>query len=112
MQVDSIAASMLAAKLIFPRGNSRAITLYVGAESMFAAKYDLEYTLRNPEQIKTSTAQLSSLADNPLFGKKAETIPWTEKHKALLLIALGAVVLVLGGFIFKSFKSIQRTQGQ
>jgi hypothetical protein len=110
LKVNSVAASMIPAKLIFPRGTSPAITLYVGAESAFTPKYDLEYTLKNPDQIKTSPAQLSSLADNPLFGKNAETIPWTEKHKTLLLIALGAVVLVLGGFILKSFKSIQSTQ--
>lgn len=113
LTVDTVTASMLPAKLIFPCASNQPITLYVGAESVFAPKYDLEYTLRNPEQIKTSPAQLSLLADNPSFGKVQEkSVPWTEQHKTLLLITLGVVVLVLGGFILKSFKSIQRTQGQ
>jgi len=109
--VNSASANMIAHKIVFENKDNAAPVLYVGSESAGAPRYDLERRLSNPLQVKAAMAKLSGIAGNPLFGQ-AEQKPaaWTEKHKVLLLIVMVIVALVLGGFIFKSFKSIQSEQ--
>ena len=106
--VKSASAKMIAHKIVFANVDNAAPTLYVGSESAKAPQYDLERRLSNPLQVKAMAATLSAIADNPLFGQVEEKpVAWTEKHKVLLLIIMVMMVLVLGGFILKSFKSIQ-----
>ncbi len=111
--VKSASAKMIAHKIVFANVDNAAPTLYVGSESAKAPQYDLERRLSNPLQVKARAATLSAIADNPLFGQFEEKpIAWTEKHKVLLLIIMIAMALVLGGFILKSFKSIQSEQAE
>jgi len=111
--VNSASAKMIAHKIVFANVDNAAPTLYVGSESAKAPQYDLERRLSNPLQVKAMAATLSAIDDNPLFGQVEEkTVAWTEKHKVLLLIIMIAMALVLGGFILKSFKSIQSEQAE
>jgi hypothetical protein len=111
--VNSASANMIAHKIVFENKDNAAPVLYVGSESARAPQYDLEHRLSNPLQVKAAMAKLSGITSNPLFGQAEEKpIAWTEKHKVLLLIVMVVVALVLGGFILKSFKSIQSEQAQ
>jgi hypothetical protein len=111
--VNSASANMIAHKLMFENKDNAAPVLYVGSESAMAPRYDLERRLSNPLKVKAVMAKLSGITGNPLFGQaEGKPIAWTEKHKVLLLIVMVAAALVLGGFIFKSFKSIQSEQAQ
>jgi hypothetical protein len=111
--VRSAEAKMIAHKLVFAAGSKAAATLYFGSESARPPRYDLKQRLEQPLQVTARVARLGNITDNPLFGKAEEKlIAWTEKHKILLLVILVAMVLVLGGFIVKSFKSIQGEQAQ
>jgi hypothetical protein len=76
-------------------------------------RYDLARRLNKPLQVTTRTANVGALVDNPLFVQvEAKPLAWTEKHKVLLWIIMGAVVVVLACFILKSFKSIQTKEAQ
>jgi hypothetical protein len=109
--VKSASAKMIAHKIVFTNMDNVAPTLYVGSESARTPRYDLGHRLSNPLQVKAKAAKLSGIIDNPLFGQvEAKPLAWTEKHKVLLLIIMVMMVLVLGGFILKSFKSIQSEQ--
>jgi hypothetical protein len=111
--VNSASANMIAHKIIFEKKDNAAPILYVGSESVRAPQYDLARRLSNPLQVEASVAKLSGITSNPLFGQAEEKpAAWTERHKVLLLIVMVIVALVLGGFIFKSFKSIQSEQAQ
>ncbi|OHB63595.1 MAG: hypothetical protein A2168_05335 [Planctomycetes bacterium RBG_13_50_24] len=111
--VNSASANMIAHKIIFEKKDNAAPILYVGSESAMAPQYDLKRKLNNPFQVKAAMAKLSGIASNPLFEQAGQKpAAWTEKHKILLLIVMIIVALVLGGFIFKSFKSIQSEQIQ
>ncbi len=111
--VNSASANMIAHKIVFENKDNAAPVLYVGSESARAPRYDLERRLNNPLQVKAAMAKLSGITSNLLFGQAEEKpAAWTEKHKVLLLIVMVIVVLVLGGFIFKSFKSIHSEQAQ
>jgi hypothetical protein len=113
LTVNSASARMIADSIVFTAQDNVAPILYVGAPSASKPQYDLARRLTHPLQVKARTAKLSNIIDNPLFGQVEEKpVPWTEKHKILLWIIMGAVVVVLGGFILKSFKSIQTKEAQ
>ncbi len=109
--VESASAKMIAHKIVFANMDNVAPALYFGSETARTPRYDLGQRLSNPLQVKARTAKLSGTTDNPLFGQAEEKpVAWTEKHKVLLLVIMVVVALVLGGFILKSFKSIQSEQ--
>jgi hypothetical protein len=109
--IKSASAQMIAHKIVFTNMDNVSPTLYVGSESARTPRYDLGQRLSNPLQVKAMAATLSAIADNPLFGQVEEKpVAWTEKHRVLLLIIMVVMALVLGGFILKSFKSIQSEQ--
>ncbi|MFA5251728.1 MAG: DUF3999 family protein [Phycisphaerae bacterium] len=111
--IKSVSAKMIAHQIIFEAKGNTASTLYVGCESAKPPQYDLERRLSNPSQVKDGVAILSNITNNPAFGQVEEKpVAWTEKHRILLSIILGVVVLVLVGFILKSFKTIQNEQVQ
>ncbi|MHC4543330.1 MAG: DUF3999 family protein [Planctomycetota bacterium] len=113
LAVKSTTAKMIADNIVFAAQDNIAPTLYVGSQSAGKPRYDLARRLSHPLQVKARMANLSNIIDNPLFGQVEEKpVPWTEKHKILLWIIMGALVVVLGGFILKSFKSIQTKEAQ
>jgi hypothetical protein len=109
--IRSASAKMIPYKVIFPTPADKSAKLYVGCESSGRPQYDLARRLTNPSQVKATPAALAAIIDNPLFGKAALKLPWTEQHKMLLLSALVAVVIVLGVFMLKSLKTIKRQEG-
>ena len=113
LTVKSASAKMIAHNIVFAAQDDAAPTLYVGSESAPKPRYDLQQTLSKPLQVEARVAKLSNIIDNPLFGQvEAKPVAWTERHKVLLWIIMGVVVVVLGGFILKSFKSIQTKEVQ
>ena len=113
LTVTSASAKMIADNIVFAAKDDVPSALYVGAKSATKPQYDLARRLRRPLQVQARMAKLGDITDNPLFGKtRPMPIAWTEKHKVLLWIIMGVVVAVLGGFILKSFKSIQSKQVQ
>ena len=109
----SASANMTPHGIVFESKANLAPLLYVGSELATAPRYDLQQRLSDPLQVSARAASLAGIAANPLF-KQAEEKPlaWTEAHKGLLLTILAGVVLVLGGFILRSFKSIQGQQAR
>jgi hypothetical protein len=113
IMIKSALAKMIPHKVVFPAPAAGTVKLYVGCESAASPIYDLARRLTNPLQVSAKTAAISTLGDNPLFGKPGKgKIPWTEQHKILLPAILAVVVLVLASFIFKSLKSIKSNSGQ
>jgi len=113
ISLKSALAKMMAHEIVFESKDSAPLLLYVGSESAGTPQYDLKQRLSDPLQISARTARLEGITGNPLF-KQAEERPvsWTEKHKALLLVVMVGAVLVLGGFILRSFRSIQSQQAR
>ncbi len=109
--ISSVSAKMIAHRIVFESDGSSEPILYVGAEDSKKPQYDLARRLSKPLEVNAGTAILGNISDNPLFGQaEAKPLAWTEKHKVLLLIVMGTMAVILGGFIFKSFKSIQSEQ--
>jgi hypothetical protein len=108
LKLETASAKMIPHQIMFDADSSFNGWLYVGCKSAASPRYDITYKMTKPSEIDAASAKLSPIADNPLFGKFEQKLqPWTERHKVLLLTIMAAVALVLGGFILKSFKSIQ-----
>jgi hypothetical protein len=113
LAINSMSAKLIADEIVFTAQDDIAPTLYVGSQTAGKPRYDLAQRLKNPLQVKARFANLGTVNNNPLFGQvEGKTTPWTEKHKVLLWIIMGALVVVLAGFILKSFKSIQTKEAQ
>ena len=113
LAINSTSAKMIADNIVFTAQDDIAPTLYVGSQSAGKPRYDLAQRLNKPLQVEARVANLGEIINNPLFGQvEAKPLAWTEKHKVLLWIIMGAVVVVLAGFILKSFKSIQTKEAQ
>ena len=111
LKLQSASAEMVAHKIVFSTENDvKSPLFYVGSESALKPQYDIIHKLDKPLEVEAAAATLGSITENPLFGKSEQkAVPWTERHKSILLIIMIAVVLVLGLFILKSFKSIKPT---
>ncbi|MGA2916558.1 MAG: DUF3999 family protein [Sedimentisphaerales bacterium] len=109
LKIRSASAQMIGHKIVFSvEDNAKPVLLYVGSESANRPQYDIGHKIYKPLDVEAAPAILGNIAENPLFGKtEPKLIPWTEKHKSILLVIMAVVVLVLGLFIIKSFKSIK-----
>jgi hypothetical protein len=111
--VSSASAKMIPHQIVFPVEQKTEATFYVGASSLAPPVYDLRHRLGRPLQVEARKAAIANIADNPLFVQApAKRLPWSERHKVLLLIILAAAALVMGGFILQSFKSIKTEQAR
>lgn len=111
--IESASAKMIPHRVIFESNTYSEPTVYIGAKDSKRPKYDLARRLSKPLELKAGTAMLGNISDNPLFGQaEAKPLAWTEKHKVLLLVVMGTMALILGGFIFKSFISLRNEQVQ
>ncbi|HUT29065.1 MAG TPA: DUF3999 family protein [Sedimentisphaerales bacterium] len=111
--IDSASARMIPHQIVFPIKQESDATFYVGASSLAPPVYDLRHRLRRPLRVEARESSMANIADNPLFVQApAKQLPWSERHKVVLLIILVAVVLVLGGFILHSLRSIKSQQAQ
>jgi hypothetical protein len=113
LTLNSASAEMIPHRIVFEWRDNLKHTLYVGSTSAKKPQYDISRMLTRPLQVGARPAVLTGITDNPIFGQAEEKpLAWTEKHKVLLWIIMGVLVVVLGGFILKSFKSIQTKEAQ
>ncbi len=106
LTVESAEGEMIAHELLFGRQEGGCL-LYLGNPSASAPRYDLEHTLSQPGKIPAAAATLAGIQPNPSFEiKPVKAVPWTEQYKILLWVILILMVVVLGGFIVKSMRSI------
>ena len=100
--VKSVQLQMLERTLCFDAGIGTRYTLYYGDSALSAPRYDyasLFAPQANPAQATTGPEQ-----HNPALQSRPDARPFTEKHPALLWIALIAVIALLGLIALKSQK--------
>jgi hypothetical protein len=111
LTVQSAMCEMIPHRVIFDFSGGGDLALYCGNPSAAKPQYDINYKVGDATAVKTTDVKLGALAENSFFSKTAQKpVAWTEKHKMLLTIILGAVVLILGVFMFKSFRDIKPTE--
>ncbi len=103
VQMASVGLEMIERKLCFDASAGNGYTLYYGDEALAAPQYD--YATLFVVQQNAVAAQLGAETVNPSYQPRPDERPFTEKHPALLWIALILVIALLGAVAFRSFKA-------
>jgi hypothetical protein len=99
----SVRLEMLERNLCFNATAGASYTLHYGDSALAAPVYDYA-TLFVPERSPVA-AQLGAEASNAAYEPRPDVRPFTEKHPALLWIALIVVIALLGAVALRSFKA-------
>jgi hypothetical protein len=97
---------MLERKLCFEAEGVSSYILYYGDPALTAPSYDYAklFTLQANATRVTAGAEQA----NPAYQPRPDTRPFTERHPALLWVALAAVIALLGAIALRSVKPVSQ----
>jgi len=103
LKLTSARLQQLERRIYFDAPASGQITLYYGDEKLEPPVYDYAklFLLAND----AAPAQPGGEVANAAYTGRPDERPWTERHPAVLWIAIVAAVLVLGAIALRSMKS-------
>jgi hypothetical protein len=102
LSVESVRLQMLERDLCFESAGSGHYTLYYGDRSLAAPRYD--YATLFALQADAAIAAMGREAGNAAYQPRPDERAFTERHPALLWVALVLVIVLLGGIAFGSLK--------
>lgn len=79
--------------------------LYFGNPKARRPKYDFSHYHAKLRKKGVILAELGTLESNPLYGKKDKAVPWSEKNKWLLWMALLMMIAALGVLVYRVIKT-------
>jgi len=79
--------------------------LYAGAPGLRAPAYDLAAVLARTPGAPVVAARLGPGAANPAYAPAEAPVPFTERHRVALGVALGLVLLGVGAFAFRLLRA-------
>lgn len=103
LSIESVRLEMTERKLCFDAAAGATYTVMYGDAALSAPHYDYA-TLFAPDA-HAAVATIGSERANPDYAARPDTRAFTERHPALLWIALLVVVVVLGGVAFRTARS-------
>lgn len=106
LPLTAVKLQMQKRALCFDAMPGAAYTLYYRDPESAAPQYDYA-SLFQPDN-DAAQATLGPEQNNPRFVPRPDTRPFTERHPALLWIALVVVVIVLGGVALRSARQVPR----
>jgi len=104
LRLGSVRLEMLERSLCFEAETNGNYSLFYGDPSLESPRYDYA-TLFVP---RAGALQITAGAEelNPAYQPRPDTRPFTEKHPALLWVALGVVIALLGAIALRSAKPV------
>jgi hypothetical protein len=90
-------------RIYFDAPPSGQLTLYYGDEKLEQPVYD--YAKLFQQEKNSAAALLGTEESNAAYTGRPDERPWTERHPAVLWIAIIAAVLVLGALALRSMKT-------
>jgi len=102
LEINLVRLQMLERRLCFDAAPGAGYTLYYGDAALAAPRYDYA-TLFRP-QANAAQVQAGPEQPNPTYQPRPDDRPFTEKHPALLWVALALVVVLLGLIAIRSVK--------
>jgi hypothetical protein len=104
----TIRAAYRERRLYFAAADAQKLTLYFGDEKLDRPVYDYAKTWVRSDE--ASAAHVANVQPNPEYTGRADERPWSERHPAVIWIALAIAVIGLGAIALKSFTR-QHTDG-
>jgi hypothetical protein len=102
LQMKTVQLQMLERNLCFEAEGNGSYALYYGDAALEAPSYDYAKLFALQANAARITAGPEEL--NSTYQQRPDTRPFTEKHPALLWVALAAVIALLGGIALRSAK--------
>jgi len=99
----SVRLQMLERTFCFEAASNTSYTLFYGDPALTAPRYDYAKLFIPQSNATAATAGLEE--PNPTYRPRPDERPFTEKHPALLWVALAAVIILLGGIALRSAPS-------
>lgn len=106
LHLQSVSLQMIARTLCFAAQPSASYTLYYGDDALTPPTYD--YAKLFPLDKDAAKTSLGPEEQNPHHEPRPDTRPFTERHPALLWIALIVAILLLGGIALRSSRNIKQ----
>ena len=103
LKIRSARLQQLERRLYFEASASAPLTLYYGDEKLEPPVYDYAKLFLLAKD--AAPAQLGGEERNAAFTGRPDERPWTERHPAVLWIAIVAAVLILGAIALRSMKT-------
>jgi hypothetical protein len=103
LKLRSARLQQLEHRLYFEAPASAPLTLYYGDEKLEPPVYDYAKLFLLAKD--ASPAQLGGEERNVAYTGRPDERPWTERHPAVLWIAIVAAVLILGAIALRSMKT-------
>ncbi len=91
-------------RIRFPAPPGEGAFLYFGNPSARSPRYDLSHYADRLAGRGTAAAALESPSANPAFAPPRPLLPWSERHRLVVWLALLAGVAVLGFLILSQFR--------
>ncbi len=103
LKIKSARLQQLEHRLYFDASASGPMTLYYGDEKLDPPIYDYAKLFLLAKD--AAPAQLGGEQTNAAYTGRPDERPWTERHPAVLWIAIVAAVLILGAIALRSMKT-------
>ncbi|MGB9122125.1 MAG: DUF3999 family protein [Candidatus Angelobacter sp.] len=107
LKIKSARLQQLEHRLYFDAPASGPLTLYYGDEKLDQPVYDYAKLFLLAKD--AAPAKLGAEQANAAYTGRPDERPWTEKHPAVLWIAIVAAVLILGAIAVRSMKTAVAT---
>lgn len=104
LHITAMRPQMLERRAYFNARGQISFTLYYGDEKLEPPLYDYAKLFEEPEAAQVAQAVMSSDMQNTAFTPRPDERPWSERHPAVLWIAMIAAVGLLGAWALKGFK--------
>jgi hypothetical protein len=101
-------ASRLVPRVEFATASGSRYDLLTGNPQAKAPVYDVGHYIGKLGAQGMATAQLGKLGPNPAHKAKERTVPWSERHKEILWIALLAMALALGFLVYRMAATVRK----
>lgn len=95
--------------LTFPAEKGSRYALYLGNHKAAKPRYDVGHYLDRMRGVYK--AVLGKLEPNPAYTKAEKPIPWSERHKEIIWLALLAMLAALGLLVYRIAASARRAAG-
>jgi hypothetical protein len=109
LNFEGARVTRLVQHVIFATSKVNRYALYTGNARAAAPEYDMSHYSEKLQTRGVSEARVGELAPNPSHKPMVRELPWSERHKELLWLALLAMAAALGGLVYRMAKGAQRT---
>ncbi len=109
LHFTSARVERLVGRIAFPSKTGARFALYLGNAKARKPGYDVGHYLDRMRGQGVYEAALGEVEHNPRYTKVEKPIPWSERHKGIIWVALLAMLAALGLLVYRIAASARKT---